>query len=316
MTASERFIQLAAEEASSLQDRARLLAFTCGFAIYYAVSYVNYEVKWQYGQGFTWTTAGIWLRRFLFVYFVPSVLFTEFLIQAAQHTALFEWPMTEIAPKNRYFSESSMTTIYGIIYVASPLLYVIAMSRFRYSKLTPGPLPSATMDMSKWAQDESGQWFRVTYRNGDDVLYDRSKPYEERAVAWIKTKRYVKKWGWIGFLSAICFIISYFLMDDGRTPHNYVDLAARGVFCFAGAFAFISFLNWSVAGSYLAEGEANFVGPPPTGTAGRGVEQVEKQKVYGEGGFATREEIHAAAHGRSAAQGGAVGRADDIEFDD
>jgi hypothetical protein len=119
------------------------------------------------------------------------------------------------------------------------------------------------MDMSKWAQDESGQWFRVTYRNGEDVLYDRSKPYEERVVGWVKTKRYVKKWGWIGFLSAICFIISYFLMDDGRTLHNYVDLAARGVFCFAGASTFISFLNWSVAGSYLAEGEANFVGPAP-----------------------------------------------------
>ncbi len=66
----------------------------------------------------------------------------------------------------------------------------------------------------------------------------------------------------------------------------------------------------------MRHGQENFVGPEASAAGERGVEQVEKQKVYGEGGFATPEEIHAAAGGHSAAHGKTVGHADDLEFDD
>ncbi len=197
--------------------------------------------------------------------------------------------------------------------VVSACLLVMYWRRVRKRKAEP--LLSETIDMSKWAQDEGGQWFPVKYRRGDDVIMDTSEPSQRRAVKWINNKRENTESGWVT-LASFVFCIAAYWAAYVQTADNDLITPAKILFwlvCAVGTYAFL----WWVGSSFvLARGRGNFVGPEATAAAGRGVEQVEKQKVYGEGGFATPEEIHQAAHGHSAAQAGAVGDADEIEFDD
>lgn len=314
MTLSDRFMQLSAETHGA-QFQAIILAVICAVAAFVARTETTNETKKQYGQGLTLATAKIWWRRFFTIYFLPSVFLTELFLQIFTRSKLYEWlTMSMATTKTIYITDLSFS--YGVFALSTPLLYSWIRGFRRLSKLNPEPLPSETIDMSKWAQDESGQWFRVTYRKGDDVIYDPTKPYAKRAVEWIETKRVFKRYGWGALLCAIVCLILYFLMPDERAPHNPDSGALILVFYFVGFMGVFFCIGLLGISPVLSRGRENFVGPASSSAGGRGVEQVEKQKVYGEGGFATPEEIHQAAHGHSAAQAGAVGDADEIEFDD
>jgi len=326
MTFSDRFMQLSAE-ADTAQFQATVLAVICVVAAFAAPTATTNEMEIQYGQGLTWATAKIWWRRFFTIYFLPSVFFTELLLQIFTRTKLFEWLAvfaennSEINQQHLDFNLESVRDIYLSFALLTSLLFPWITCSWRMRRVKPEPLPpktsKETIDMRKWAQDESGQYFRVTYRNGEDVLYDTSQPYEQRAAAWIRNKRYTKKWGLILFLAAACLIIFYPMMDNGKKPDDFGGLFARLMVFAAAPLAFVSFLNWLIGASTQAQGQANFVGPAASSAGGRGVEQVEKQKVYGTGGFATREEIHQAAHGKTVGHADeTVGHADDLEFDD
>ena len=189
--------------------------------------------------------------------------------------------------------------IIAVALVVSACLLVMYWRRVRKRKAEP--LLSETIDMSKWAQDEGGQWFPVKYRRGDDVIMDTSEPSQRRAVKWINNKRENTESGWVT-LASFVFCIAAYWAAYVQTADNDLITPAKILFWLVCAVGTYAFLLWVGTSFVLARGRGNFVGPEATAAAGRGVEQVEKQKVYGAGGFATREEIHQAAHGKTVGQ--------------
>ncbi len=225
---------------------------------------VGNELEKQYGcSHLTLETAGIWLRRCLFIYLFPIGLidlacfqlltsdFYETLLRFVPASVLDYW----------YFAGTPVAVAAFI----NPATYMLVTHWTRLRKLKPEPLPQKpskqAIDMSKWELNENGQYYRVTYRKGKDVLYDTASTYEQRAIDWIQTKRWHGRYGWGLVLSVIICIGIVRLAES--TP-NSVDRGGLtmlfGLVCFLGIFFFIGWLGGLLI---LSRGRGNFVGPEP-----------------------------------------------------
>lgn len=186
--------------------------------------------------------------------------------------------------------------IIAVALVVSACLLVMYWRRVRKRKAEP--LLSETIDMSKWAQDEGGQWFPVKYRRGDDVIMDTSEPSQRRAVKWINNKRENTESGWVT-LASFVFCIAAYWAAYVQTADNDLITPAKILFWLVCAVGTYAFLLWVGSSFVLARGRGNFVGPPQEPS--RGLDTVAQQQAYGKAAAASIDDIHAALSGAAPA---------------
>ena len=133
------------------------------------------------------------------------------------------------------------------------------------------------VDMSKWVSDaNSGEFYKITKKFGNSYSYDTT-PYSKRLGAWIwswKMRRdSALKWLVLGLVVIVgcTFIPIRVAADIGQLVGLLVVIAS--LWCWA----------------FAARGYAAEVGPQPAPKQGR--EAVDSEKVHGDSGFASGDEI-------------------------
>ena len=167
-------------------------------------------------------------------------------------------------------------------------------------------------DPKKWTHDpETGEYHRITFTNKEGIIYD-SRTYDDRRLIYLRELEKLRETGrmfLIGLIGTPIFGYMTYYIWDGRCrlceEHWFLDIFGKPgtamvtLWC-ALMLVFGSILliiQWLTLPFKKAK-----VGPPPIPPRGR--EDVETQKVHGEGRFATPEEIDRAARGYGTAGGG------------
>jgi hypothetical protein len=166
--------------------------------------------------------------------------------------------------------------------------------------------PQSPPDPRKWHLDpHTGEYSRIKSGFMGYVHLNKNDTYAERVYS-----EYIRR----GFLRAglIILIASWFVFYGAQTYDNelsyygttsiwaLIAMVCSGAFMLFGAGLTLGFLPYRSFGRRI--------GPLPVPVPGR--EEVERQKVHGEGGFATREQIDRVAYHRQQT------RADEQTFDD
>ena len=225
---------------------------------------VSHELEKQYGCGLTLGTVKIWLRRLLFVYLFPIGLIDLVCFQlftSDYYETLLRFVPTSVLD---HWLFMFIGTPAGVV-ITNATAYLIILHWVRVRKFKPEPLPQKpskqAIDMSKWELNENGQYYRVTYRKGKDVLYDTASTYEQRAIDWIQTKRWHRRYGWGVVLSALICIGIIRLAES--TPNSADRGGLTMLFGFVCFFGVLFLINWLGGLLILSRGRGNFVGPAP-----------------------------------------------------
>lgn len=197
---------------------------------------------------------------------------------------------------------------YDVVFAGIWLLCVggIAFTTWRRTRPDKVLTPAQKQDRDWFLDKETGEYQRIYAIQGNSVLFRRSS-YKERTTerAWAIQQRKEKINTFIGLslVTAVFLALAYIFSG------HWLGL----LFGFVLIVALINLLYQ--AGETLEATTSSLpeVGPPPVQPPDI-KKEVERQKVYGDGGIATREETLAAARG--AAVGRAAHPADEQEFDD
>jgi hypothetical protein len=146
-------------------------------------------------------------------------------------------------------------------------------------------------DPKKWHfNDETGEYHRITFRNGDDILYS-TETYQQRSTNELKVLRDHRQLAnlfWISWVLTVIFYIGF-----EQSSSYYASL--WGFFLAISAlFAILFSLVLPFSRIYVFLKSRN-VGPRPIEPPGR--QEVEDQNAYGNAGIAGLQDIHNALKG-------------------
>jgi len=214
--------------------------------------------------------------------------------------------------ESRY--ELTMTLIFAVLFI------VCMMVASRTGRPTLPALSTRNgrpaIDPKKWDFDEeTGEYHRITFRHAEGTILDR-KTHQERNTKHLKALRESSNLGKLVLVLGIVAAVSWALyssisqkINTGHASDSDMMIGGlAGFTCALSALAFVPFgLGWLFS-ILVVQKTRSEVGPAPIPLRYR--DEDEDRNVYGEGGFATREDIDRAA------QGIAHGAANEQQFED
>jgi len=176
-------------------------------------------------------------------------------------------------------------------------------------------LPPRRINPKKWFYDqETGEYYRITSTDRDGLLVDQS-PYSKRYTFFLRKKSELKRARLMIIATyVVAPVFAYLMMDKAHiisiTKAPQLELAWYGWLLLFGVIAlmagglFISgFFVWLGGELWYLNAKERDLGPPPIPP--RGLEDVERQKAYGDANAAGVADIHAALSGNAPATAGA-----------
>ena len=151
------------------------------------------------------------------------------------------------------------------------------------------------VDPNKWHLDqETGEYKRILYESSDGSLLLDKSSYSDRKTKALLNARDANKCRTYFLVCWPLLCVLFIFYRLGFDPAGFVAIfVAIGT---AGCG-----IGWMFGAVVMNEIVQSKLGPAPVPPPGR--EEVERQKVHGEGRFATDEEIDAAARGANSAHG-------------
>jgi hypothetical protein len=167
--------------------------------------------------------------------------------------------------------------------------------------------PYQRVDPDVWSFDyDTGEFHRITFTCAEGRLIS-TETYHQRGTKRLLLIQEIQGFAKTFWVSAVVFVVSCVIVYmSGRDINGFLALA---IFALPLSFLGVVFcgLLWLCLDRKLNSAEYA-LGPAPIPPPG--LEEVERQKIYGVGGFASRDEIDRAARGLTGTA------ADHATFDD